>query len=69
MMIAGLIFSLSFKKVPQPDKAFAFNLLGAVAGAMLEYASNYIGINSLVWIALALYVASFCCARLKAELA
>ncbi len=67
MMIAGLIFSLSFKRVPQPDKAFAFNLLGAVAGAMLEYASNYIGINSLVWIALVLYLASFCCARLKVE--
>lgn len=67
MMIAGIIFSLSFKKVPQPDKAFAFNLLGAVAGAMLEYASNYVGINSLVWIALVLYGASFCCARLKED--
>jgi len=65
MMIAGIIFSLSFKTVPQPDKAFAFNLLGAVAGAMLEYSSNYVGINSLVWIAAALYLASFFCARLK----
>ncbi|MBS1954649.1 MAG: methyltransferase domain-containing protein [Cyanobacteria bacterium SZAS-4] len=66
MMIAGIIFSLSFKKAPQPDKAFAFNLLGAVAGAMFEYASNYVGINSLVWIATTLYLVSFFfCVRTK----
>lgn len=69
MMIAGIIFSISFKRAPHPDKAFAFNLLGAVVGALAEYLSNYVGINSLIWIALALYLASAFCARLKSDLA
>ncbi len=63
MFLAGIIFASSFKNVPAPDQAFAFNLLGAVAGAMLEYLSNFFGINSLVLIAAALYVASYLCTR------
>lgn len=63
MFAAGMVFASSFSQVAHPSKALAFNLFGAVVGAMLEYLSNYIGINALVLIAGGLYVASFICFR------
>jgi predicted MFS family arabinose efflux permease len=35
------------------------NLLGAMAGGMLEYNSMYFGVQSLYWLALGLYAAAF----------
>lgn len=61
MFAAGMIFSTSFSTVTNPAKALAFNLFGAVIGALLEYLSNYIGINALVLVASALYLVSYVC--------
>ncbi len=61
LFAAGLIFAVSFRTMEHPGSALAFNLLGAVVGAMLEYASNYTGIGALVIIAAALYLLSYLC--------
>lgn len=59
VFIAGLIFANAFAHVQNPARSFAFNLLGSVAGALLEYLSTYYGIKSLVLIAFALYFLSY----------
>lgn len=59
MFVAGLIFSTSFSSTESPRRSLAFNLLGAVFGALLEYLSTYIGVNALVIVAALLYLASF----------
>lgn len=61
MFVAGLVFATAYSVVTTPARSFAFNLLGSVAGALLEYASTYTGINSLVLIAVALYSLSWIC--------
>ncbi len=63
ILSAGIIFATAFSEFSPPGKALAFNLFGAVIGAMLEYLSNYWGIKSLVLVALLLYLASYLCAR------
>lgn len=64
VFIAGLIFATAFTQVRVPARSFAFNLLGSVVGALLEYLSTYFGINSLVLIALILYLVSYLYYRL-----
>jgi SAM-dependent methyltransferase len=58
---AGLIFAIAFSGIQLSARALAFNLFGAVVGAMLEYLSNSIGINNLVLVAVALYSMAFVC--------
>ena len=59
MFMAGLIFAKAFEQVKSPARSFAFNILGTVFGALLEYVSTYWGCNSLVLIAFALYSVSY----------
>jgi SAM-dependent methyltransferase len=59
MFFAALIFSTAFSKVKHAGYALGFNLFGSIVGAMLEYLSNYIGINNLVLLALLLYACSW----------
>lgn len=67
--IAGMIFAAAFATITIPGPALAFNLLGSVLGSMLEYLSNYSGINGLIWIGAGLYLASFiCCLRAGKEI-
>ncbi len=61
---AGLIFAIAFAGIQLSARALAFNLFGAVVGAMLEYCSNLIGINALVLVAVALYGAAFSCFKM-----
>lgn len=61
VFIAGMIFAAAFATISVPGPALAFNLLGSVLGAMLEYLSNYTGVNGLIWIAVGLYLASYLC--------
>jgi SAM-dependent methyltransferase len=63
ILLAGIIFPVAFAGSSQPERSFAFNLLGAVIGAMLEYLSTYIGINALILVAAVLYACSYVCAR------
>jgi len=59
MFMAGLIFSTSFSSSDSARRSLAFNLLGAVFGALLEYLSTYIGVSALVVVAAALYLCSW----------
>jgi hypothetical protein len=59
MLIAGLIFPVSLARHKDAATAFAFNLCGATIGALLEYQSNFTGINSLVLLSALLYLFSF----------
>lgn len=68
ILMAGMIFAAAFGKIQNSGPALAFNLLGSVLGSMFEYLSNYTGINGLIWIAAALYLASFlACLRADKE--
>jgi hypothetical protein len=55
---ASFVFSTSFKREVDVARVFGSNLLGAVVGGCLEYASNVWGLDSLYLVALLLYVAS-----------
>lgn len=55
MFFASMIFALAFRGVDSASTALSFNMLGAVAGGMLEYLSNYTGIRSLSLVAFILY--------------
>ncbi|HEY9788147.1 MAG TPA: hypothetical protein V6D17_22350, partial [Candidatus Obscuribacterales bacterium] len=59
IFIAGLVFPVAFARVDSPPKALTFNILGAVVGGFLEYLSNFLGVQSLILVALALYLLSF----------
>lgn len=56
---AAIVFATLFAKVRSPARALAFNLYGCVAGAMLEYLSNQLGIRNLVLLSLVLYLAAW----------
>jgi len=58
ILFAALIFATSFARVKNASMALAFNLLGGGVGALLEYLSNYIGINNVLMIAALLYLCS-----------
>jgi SAM-dependent methyltransferase len=59
MFFAGLIFSLRFREAAIPSAALGANLLGAVVGGALEYASLVVGFRMLYLIAIGLYALSF----------
>jgi SAM-dependent methyltransferase len=56
---AALVFATLFSRVTQVSRALAFNLFGCVAGALLEYLSNQIGIRNLVLFSLSIYGAAW----------
>jgi hypothetical protein len=56
IFLANLVFAGSFKQTgPAADTAFASNLLGAMAGGMLEYTALLWGYRHLLLLALACY--------------
>ncbi len=65
MFLAGLIFGTAFSQQSQSGRAMAFNLFGAVIGAIVEYLSNYLGVNSLVLVAAVLYLGSYFALRAR----
>ena len=67
VFFAGLIFVASFREAGFRAEAFGSNLLGSLVGGLLESASFWIGINSLVLVAGALYLASMLTMRRFAE--
>jgi SAM-dependent methyltransferase len=58
MFFSGMIFSILLAKTPDVAGALAMNLLGAMAGGMLEYNSMYFGFRFLYVVAMALYAAA-----------
>jgi len=69
LLFAGVVFATLFARAPAPRRAFGFNLLGALAGGLLEYASMAVGFKALGLLALALYVGSWVALRRAAWLA
>ena len=59
IFFAALTFSTLFKQRADASRALAYNLLGAIAGGVLEYSSMAVGIKGLYVIAAALYAAAF----------
>lgn len=60
IVFSSMIFALAFSSVASPSKALAFNLFGSVLGALFEYLTNYIGINSLLLVAVGFYLIALC---------
>ncbi len=56
IFFAGLSFAALFRERGEADRAFGWNLLGAVAGGLLELLSMAIGLKALLLVALAAYL-------------
>jgi SAM-dependent methyltransferase len=69
LAFAGVVFATLFARTRVPSQAFGSNLLGALAGGLLEYASMITGFRALGLIALALYAASWLALRRRPLLA
>lgn len=67
VFLANIIFSHSFRDTEQADIAFASNLLGIMAGGMLEYLSMLLGYHALLWLVIAFYALAMMLRRTKAH--
>ncbi|HXG59351.1 MAG TPA: hypothetical protein VNL91_10045 [Thermoanaerobaculia bacterium] len=56
IFFTSIIFSEAFARADDATTAFGANLLGVVAGGVLEYSSMLLGLNALYLIALGVYV-------------
>jgi hypothetical protein len=63
ILFAGVIFATLFSRAAHPAHAFGSNVLGALAGGMLEYLSMAFGFKALGVVVLALYLASWLALR------
>jgi hypothetical protein len=59
VFVANLVFAQRFKDVASSSVAFAVNLLGAMVGGVLEYASLATGYRALLLVVAALYGLAF----------
>lgn len=59
IFFAGLCFAARFKTRTSVDLAFGWNVLGAVAGGLLENLSMLLGLKALALVALGAYLFSF----------
>jgi spermidine synthase len=57
LFFSGIVFSTVLSRAPEASSALGMNLLGAMAGGVLEYNAMYFGFQSLYWLAFALYAA------------
>ncbi len=58
IFFAGVIFAGSFKRTTEADRAFGFNIAGAMMGGLAEYSSMLLGFQYVVLVAILLYVLS-----------
>src|SRR5206468_1195587 len=56
IFFAAACFALLFRERSQAGTAFGWNLLGAVAGGLLEFTSMAVGLKALLLVALAAYL-------------
>lgn len=63
IFVANLVFAQRFRGVGSSTTAFATNLLGAMVGGTLEYASLVVGYRSLLIVVAVLYGLAFLCGR------
>jgi hypothetical protein len=58
LFFAGIIFATHFRTAGEPSVALGANLVGAMAGGLLEYSSLVVGQQALYLAALAFYICS-----------
>jgi Methyltransferase domain len=63
LFASGLVFALSLARTGDASRALASNLLGAMAGGMIEYLSMIVGFRALVPLAAAFYLAALAADR------
>ncbi len=63
IFMANLVFTQRFKSTASSATAFGANLLGAMVGGLLEYASLIVGYRSLLFLVAALYGIAFLTGR------
>ncbi|CAN5884752.1 hypothetical protein BH11MYX4_BH11MYX4_03260 [soil metagenome] len=59
MLASGIVFSTSLVRAGEADRALASNLVGAVAGGLVEYLSMIVGFRALVLVAFLFYALAF----------
>lgn len=59
VLFSGLIFAASFKKTENPALALGSNMLGAVAGGMVEYVSLVTGFKALYLLVILVYLGAW----------
>jgi hypothetical protein len=59
IFFAGACFADRFRVRESVDMAFGWNLLGAVAGGLIEFFSMLVGIHAMALVALMAYAAAF----------
>ncbi len=65
VFLANVIFSNSFRETKFADVAFASNLLGIMAGGMLEYLSMLFGYHMLLILVIAFYAVAMALSRVR----
>jgi spermidine synthase len=58
ILFAGVIFASAFKRTVEPDRAFGFNIAGAMVGGLAEYSSMLLGFQYVVLVAILFYAVS-----------
>ena len=58
IFFSGMIFTRSFAAAPRKDEAFGANLVGAIAGALLQSLTFVVGVKALLVVVAVLYAAS-----------
>jgi len=58
VLFAGVIFAESFSRTAEPDRAFGWNIAGAMMGGLSEYSSMMLGFQYVVLVAILFYVFS-----------
>ena len=58
ILFAGIVFSVSFSRAADPDRAFGANIAGAMFGGLSEYSSMLLGFQYVVLVAVAFYALS-----------
>ena len=62
VLFAGVVFAASFKRAQAPDRAFGFNIAGAMLGGLAENSSMLLGFQYLLLVAALFYGLSALCA-------
>jgi spermidine synthase len=63
MLFSGILFARSFARARRKDQALGANLIGSLAGGLLQSVTFLIGIRALIVIVAALYCAAMLCGR------
>jgi hypothetical protein len=59
ILFAAVIFAVTFSRTASPDRAFGFNIAGAMLGGLAENLSMLLGFQHLMLVAILFYVLSF----------